>query len=276
MTHSESIGHGYCLLWDPRLLWTHVLADAFIALAYFSIPIAIVVIVRSRPKMRFATVIALFSAFIVLCGTTHVLDIVNVWIPVYWLSAAVEVATALVSVATAIALVPLIPLLVKTPDPYVDIVTSLPNRAMLLDRIEQARARAVRARDTFALIFVNFDLTTPDDFPVGRNFGNLVLSAVAERFRATIRSVDTVAISGGTEFVIVTEGLGDDARLDVVIRRLGEEVNRPLPLGHRRIAIAARITYVVSNGNEEAARLLEDAPRANAADLARPTILVAE
>ncbi|GAC1495386.1 MAG: hypothetical protein NVS1B2_13780 [Vulcanimicrobiaceae bacterium] len=266
MTHPDPVGHGYCLVWDPRLLWTHVLADAFIAVAYFSIPIALLLVLRSRGKTPFGTVIALFIAFIVLCGTTHVLDIVNVWVPVYWLSAAVEVATALISILTAIALVPMIPLLIKAPDPYVDVVTSLPNRAVLLDRIEQASARAVRARDTFALLFINFDLTTPREFATGRNFGNLVLSAVAERFRATMRSVDTVALAGGMEFVVVAEGLDDDG-LRTVIRRLASEATRPLPIGSERIALSARIAFVVSDGSIDPIGLIDRAQRRSVADL---------
>lgn len=272
MTHLEPIGHGYCLSWNPPLLLTHVFADALLALAYFSIPVALLLVMRSRRNTPFGTVIALFIAFIVLCGTTHVLDIVNVWVPVYWLSTAVEAATALVSILTAIKLVPMIPLLVKVPDPYVDIVTLLPNRAVLLDRIEQAGARAIRARETFAVVFITFDLVTPQDFPIACNFGNLIISAVAERFRATIRTVDTVALAGGTEFVVVAEGLGDDDRLRDVVRRLAEEASRPLAVGSRRIAISGRIAFVIADGSIAPARLLDGTPRRSIVDLDAPKV----
>lgn len=45
--------HGYCLLWDPQLIWTHVAADALIGIAYFSIPVAMAVFLTRRQDVRF-------------------------------------------------------------------------------------------------------------------------------------------------------------------------------------------------------------------------------
>jgi hypothetical protein len=62
--------HGYCLLWYPGLLWTHVLADALIAAAYFSIPVAIVRFVTKRQDIAFSWIFWLFALFIIACGTS--------------------------------------------------------------------------------------------------------------------------------------------------------------------------------------------------------------
>jgi heme/copper-type cytochrome/quinol oxidase subunit 4 len=71
--------HGYCLLWLPWLVWTHVISDAVIAVAYFSIPIALAYFMRKRPDVEFGWVIWLFALFIVACGTTHAMSIWVLW-----------------------------------------------------------------------------------------------------------------------------------------------------------------------------------------------------
>ncbi|MDT0509980.1 ATP-binding protein [Novosphingobium sp. MMS21-SN21R] len=109
--------HGYCLLWDPALIWTHVLADAVIAAAYFSIPIALWLFIRCRRDIEMSWILALFAAFILACGTTHVLSILVLWVPAYGLEGAVKALTALVSIGTAIALWPMLPKLVALPSP---------------------------------------------------------------------------------------------------------------------------------------------------------------
>lgn len=120
--HSSFMPHGICYLWKPELVWLHVLSDASIALAYYAIPPALVyLVVRARREARalglprparglpYEWVYLAFGLFIVACGTTHLLSVWNVWHPNYWLSGGVKVVTAMASIATAIALPPLMP-----------------------------------------------------------------------------------------------------------------------------------------------------------------------
>ncbi len=109
--------HGFCLLWDPALIWTHVVADALIGLAYFSIPVAIAVFVARRPDLQFKWVAWLFALFILSCGTTHFFSIWTLWNPDYGPEALVKLVTAVVSVATAVALWPLLPRILALPSP---------------------------------------------------------------------------------------------------------------------------------------------------------------
>jgi signal transduction histidine kinase/ActR/RegA family two-component response regulator len=109
--------HGYCLLWDPRLVWTHVISDGLIAAAYFSIPVALVSFVRRRKDVEFSWILWLFALFIVACGTTHLLSIWTLWNADYGLEAAVKLVTAIASVTTAIVLWPLLPRLLAIPSP---------------------------------------------------------------------------------------------------------------------------------------------------------------
>lgn len=109
--------HGFCLLWQPELIWTHVLADAITALAYFTIPVALVMLVRKRGDIAFSWVFICFAVFILACGATHVISIITLWKPIYGIQALVKALTAVVSVATAGALWPLMPKLLAIPSP---------------------------------------------------------------------------------------------------------------------------------------------------------------
>ena len=101
--------HGMCFLWNPQLLSLHVISDAIIAIAYYSIPIVLLAFVHKRKDIPYPGVFAMFGVFIVACGTTHVLDIYTVWHPIYWIAGAMKAFTAIVSIITAFLLVKIIP-----------------------------------------------------------------------------------------------------------------------------------------------------------------------
>lgn len=109
--------HGYCLLWQPELVWTHVVSDSLIALSYFSIPLALAHFARQRRDIAFGWVLWLFALFILACGTSHLMAIWNLWHGNYALEGLVKAITAAASVPTAILLWRLIPLALRVPSP---------------------------------------------------------------------------------------------------------------------------------------------------------------
>jgi PAS domain S-box-containing protein len=111
------IPHGHCYLWKPGLVWLHVMSDSIIAIAYYSIPITLVYFVRKRDDLPFNWIFLLFGAFIIACGTTHVMEIWTLWHPTYWLSGSIKAVTAVVSLYTAVELVPLVPKALALPSP---------------------------------------------------------------------------------------------------------------------------------------------------------------
>lgn len=109
--------HGMCFLWLPEVMALHIISDALIALAYFSIPFAILRFVRGRDDLepRHRRMALLFAAFIAFCGLTHVLSIYVLWVPIYIFEGWLKAITGIVSVATAISLLRLVPAALKLP-----------------------------------------------------------------------------------------------------------------------------------------------------------------
>jgi signal transduction histidine kinase/CheY-like chemotaxis protein/HPt (histidine-containing phosphotransfer) domain-containing protein len=109
--------HGFCLAWEPGLIWLHALSDVAIGSAYFTIPFALTVVVRKRQDLVFRPLFALSAAFIFLCGTGHWLNLLTLWVPAYGLEGVVKAMTGVVSLITAGALWVLLPKALQLPSP---------------------------------------------------------------------------------------------------------------------------------------------------------------
>jgi PAS domain S-box-containing protein len=107
--------HGMCYLWNTRLIWLHVVSDSVIALAYFAIPVILLWFVRKRRDLPFSWMFILFGVFIVACGSTHVMEIWNLWHASYWLAGVIKAVTAVASIGTGILLVQLVPKAIALP-----------------------------------------------------------------------------------------------------------------------------------------------------------------
>lgn len=106
---SDLVPHGYCLAWKPEIVWLHVVSDALITLAYYSIPLTLGYFVRRRRDLPFSWIFLFFAVFIFACGTTHLMAIWTIWEGAYRLEGVVKALTAVVSIATAVLLAPLTP-----------------------------------------------------------------------------------------------------------------------------------------------------------------------
>jgi diguanylate cyclase (GGDEF)-like protein len=254
--------HGYCFLWQPNLLWLHVISDAAIALAYYSIPIGLWILIRKRRDLPLHWVLGMFSAFIVLCGTTHVIEIVNVWVPVYWIAGGVKAATAVVSLMTALLFVPALPRLIRLPNPILDGLTKLPNRLLFTDRLQLALVRARRERRNVAVLFIDLDGFKDINDAFGHSFGDALLVAVATRLRDHLRKQDTVARFGGDEFVVLLDPVSDTIDAGRLASRLVADLRRPIVVKGREVAIGASLGFAVSDGSEAIDTIMHDADRA--------------
>ena len=132
--------HGYCFTWNPTLLWMHVSSDALVGMAYVSIPLTLLHLLKQRTDIPFNWIVWLFALFILSCGATHWIEVWTVWHPDYWLAGSVKVVTAAASVLTAVALIRLVPKLLAVPT-----VTALTAAKTALETEVAQRRRAESA-----------------------------------------------------------------------------------------------------------------------------------
>lgn len=110
---------------------------------------------------------------------------------------------------------------------FYDPLTELPNRRLLLDRLQQAQASSDRSARHGALLFIDLDNFKILNDTLGHDKGDMLLQQVAQRLTFCIREDDTVARQGGDEFVVMLEGLSEDA---------GEAANQAQALGDKILA----------------------------------------
>ncbi len=110
----------YCGAWSAGLGWLHIVSDVAIWLAYMAIPAILFYYTMRRPQVPFRWVLVLFAAFVLACGTVHLIDAAIFWWPAYRLSGLVKFVTAVVSWATVLALIPTVPyaLGLRTPQEF--------------------------------------------------------------------------------------------------------------------------------------------------------------
>ena len=115
LSPQDYMPHGMCFLWQPELIALHVASDSAIALAYYSIPVALGYFVWKRTDLAFPAIFVLTSLFILACGTTHVMGVWTLWFPDYRVDGGIKAITALLSIATAVAIWKVMPLALALP-----------------------------------------------------------------------------------------------------------------------------------------------------------------
>ncbi|GAL83126.1 hypothetical protein MYP_352 [Sporocytophaga myxococcoides] len=118
---------------------TNAISDSIIAIAYFTIPFSIGYIVKIRKDFKYYWLLILFAIFILGCGTTHVMDVINIWKPYYRLDSLFRVITALASIGTAIALLKYTPeiILIPNAEEFRGINVKLKEQIALLNQKEE-------------------------------------------------------------------------------------------------------------------------------------------
>jgi diguanylate cyclase (GGDEF)-like protein len=137
-----------------------------------------------------------------------------------------------------------------------DALTGLPNRALLLDRLEHAVSRAARTGAELAVLYIDLDRVKIVNDSLGHNAGDRLLIQVSQRLREGLRTPDTVGRLGGDEFVVIAEDL-EDARAGVeVARRIVADVERPFDLEGVEAFVSASVGLAFLSGPEDSAETL--------------------
>jgi diguanylate cyclase (GGDEF)-like protein/PAS domain S-box-containing protein len=126
-----------------------------------------------------------------------------------------------------------------------DDITGLPNRVLLLDRMDHARARMGRHLESVAVLFCDLDLFKVVNDSLGHPIGDRVLVEVADRMRAVVREPDTVARFGGDEFVVLCEDVASAADVAELAERLQGAVAEPILVEDRTLHLTESIGIVV-------------------------------
>lgn len=141
--------HGHCYLWTPVLLWMYVVSDTVIAISYYTIPMALLYLVKKRADLEFNWVFFMFSLFIFACGTTHLIAIATIWEPAYWLDATMKCLTAVASGITAVMLWRLMPVALT--------ITSTKQLKTTIARLESEVQKRLLAEQALAKLNLNLE-----------------------------------------------------------------------------------------------------------------------
>ncbi|MBX9244747.1 EAL domain-containing protein [Actinotalea ferrariae] len=131
-----------------------------------------------------------------------------------------------------------------------DTLTGLPNRSLLVDRLDQALAAGERAGTSTAVLFLDLDQFKMINDSSGHHVGDELLLLVAERLAGAVRPGDTVARFGGDEFVVLCPGLDADGATAVGDRLL-QELRRPFRLAGQRVYVTVSIGIAVAPGDPQ-------------------------
>jgi diguanylate cyclase (GGDEF)-like protein len=144
-----------------------------------------------------------------------------------------------------------------------DSLTGLPNRALFLDRLEQALDRVRRRAQPVAVALVDLDDFKTVNDSLGHSMGDQVLVEVARRLEQSLRTTDTVARLGGDEFALILQGSTEQDPWTPLVERALQSIRIPMILEGRRFSLSASIGLVVTvAGSESAEELLRNADAA--------------
>ncbi|HYB23339.1 MAG TPA: EAL domain-containing protein, partial [Solirubrobacteraceae bacterium] len=132
-----------------------------------------------------------------------------------------------------------------------DPLTKLPNRTLILDRVEQMLARSLRTQTPVAALFVDLDNFKQVNDTLGHQIGDELLQAVAARLDGVIRSSDALGRLGGDEFVVISEELSLSAGPELIAERLLDALREPFKLGaekQTRVSVTASVGIAVGSG----------------------------
>jgi len=175
-----------CGQWDGGHGWLHILSDLGVSTAYLVIPITLFVFARKRKDLPFRYLFWLFCAFILLCGTTHLMEALIFWWPAYRLAGVLKLATALVSWATVLSILPILPKAFALRSPQElerEVAERQQAEARLGGLLESAPDAMVIVNSSGVIVLVNAQTERAFGYPRAELLGRPVEILVPERFR---------------------------------------------------------------------------------------------
>lgn len=122
-----------------------------------------------------------------------------------------------------------------------DALTELPNRSLIMDRLQQAVVKARRDKTHLAVMFLDLDKFKPVNDNLGHDIGDLLLKQVAQRLRESVRASDTVARIGGDEFVVLLSTIEQQSDAILVAEKILAALKRQFEVAGHLIEISGSI-----------------------------------
>lgn len=126
-----------------------------------------------------------------------------------------------------------------------DMLTGLPNRTLLMDRIYHGIEKAKREHRSLALCFIDLDKFKQINDSLGHDIGDQLLKKVAKRLTDTLRLTDSVARLGGDEFVVLLEGYKNNDNISHVARKMIKTIGEPMQLGAHTVSVSPSIGIAI-------------------------------
>ena len=137
-----------------------------------------------------------------------------------------------------------------------DILTGLPNRLLLAERMESAFKLAKRQHQLVANCILDLDKFKPINDEHGHEMGDQLLIQIAERLTLTVRSIDTVARLGGDEFVLILAGCNSVNEVEEILNRVQSQLRLPVRIGDHSLHVSSSIGISLYPANGEEADIL--------------------
>ncbi|MCO4845235.1 MAG: sensor domain-containing diguanylate cyclase [Sulfurovum sp.] len=144
---------------------------------------------------------------------------------------------------------------------HYDELTQLPNRYLLLDRLNHLIERSERNKSTFALFYIDLDRFKDINDSKGHASGDKVLKEIASRLSLSIRSSDTVARIGGDEFIVILENTSDKDDISKMAETIIKEISEPCSIDGEEFQISCSVgiaTYPKNGTTTDALLLYAD------------------
>jgi diguanylate cyclase (GGDEF)-like protein/PAS domain S-box-containing protein len=126
-----------------------------------------------------------------------------------------------------------------------DVLTGLPNRALMTYRLQQALAQAKRDKTRSAVMFIDLDKFKPVNDTLGHAIGDLLLKEVAQRMQSSVRAADTVARIGGDEFIVVLPIIEQEQDAMIVAEKILHALHQPFKVAGHTLNISASVGVAV-------------------------------
>ncbi len=139
---------------------------------------------------------------------------------------------------------------------HYDLLTDLPNRGLMSERLQQAVIKARRDKTQMAVMFLDLDKFKPVNDNLGHDIGDLLLKQVAQRLLHSMRAADTVARLGGDEFVVLLHAIDNKKDAVVVAEKILHALNEPFIIAEHEISISGSIGIAAYPQHGEDEKLL--------------------